>query len=359
MLQLRGRRLADRPLVRAGVIAWSILGLIVLAYGGLLLLARLSVVIVPLVLALFPAAVLMPTVTRLRQRGVPPGVAAATVLVLALGLLVALFSALAPAVAGELAGLAEQVDVGYSQIRTYLENSPLGIQTLPLDEAIERVRERLTEEGGDVGGRLVEAGTAVAEGFAGIALALFALFFYLKDGARIAGWVRSIFPAPARRDVDAIGTRVWFTIGAYIRGLLVIALVDAVLIGGGLFALRVPLALPLSVLVFFGALFPIVGAFLAGSVAVLVALATKGVATALLVLALIVIVQQLEGHILTPIMLGRATSMHPLGVIASLTAGGLLLGVLGAFLGVPIAASIARAIGYLRNRPPAPDPAPR
>lgn len=348
----------ERPLVRAGVVAWSILGLILLAAGVVMVLGRLAVVIVPLVLALFPAAVLMPPVLRLRERGVPPAAAAIIVLVLALGLLVGLFSALAPSVAAELGGLAEQVDAGYGEVRRYLENLPFDVKTLPMDEAVERFREQATQQSEDLGPRLLEAGTAVAEGFAGLALALFTLFFYLKDGSRIAGWIRSLFPARARPDVDEIGSRVWYTIGAYIRGLLVIGLADAVLIGGGLLALRVPLALPLSVLVFFGALFPIVGAFLAGTVAVLVALATKGLGTALAVLALILIVQQLEGHILTPIMLGRATQMHPLGVIASLTAGAVLLGVFGAFLGVPIAASVARAVGYLRNRPRDSDRAP-
>ena len=350
MIQRRGRRLTDRPVVSAGVVAWALVGLIILGVGLVMLLARLAVVIVPLVLALFPAAVLMPPTDALRRRGVPPAAAASVVLVLALGLLVGLFSALTPSVAAELGGLVEQVDVGYSQVRRYLENSPLDIQTLPLDQAMERLRTQVTEQGEDLGPRLVEAGTTLAEGFAGLAFALFALFFYLKDGPRIALWMRSLFPQRARHDLDEIGNRVWFTIGAYIRGLLVIGLVDAVLIGGGLFALQVPLALPLSVLVFFGALFPIVGAFLAGTVAVLVALATKGVATALGVLVLILVVQQLEGHILTPIMLGRATHMHPLGVIASLTAGAVLLGVFGAFLGVPVAASITRAVGYLRSR---------
>ena len=353
----RDRRLTDNGVVRAGVVAWSVIGIIVLSVGALMLLGRLAVVIVPLVLALFPAAVLMPIVTRLVESGVPRALAAVVVLVAALGLLVALFGALAPSVAAELGGLAEQVDVGYTQVRTYLENSPLDIKTLPLDQAMERFREQATEQGEDLGPRLLEAGIAVAEGFAGLALAIFTLFFYLKDGPRIAAWVRSVFPAGAREDVDQIGSRVWFTIGAYIRGLLVIGLADAVLIGAGLFALGVPLALPLCVLVFFGALFPIVGAFLAGTVAVLVALATTGLGTALLVLALILIVQQLEGHILTPIMLGRATALHPLGVIAALTAGAVLLGVFGAFLGVPVAASIARAVGYLRNRHSAQDPA--
>ena len=344
------RRLSDHPLVRAGVICWGIIAIVTVAVGVTFVVSQLTVVVVPLILALFPAAVLVPPTSALRNRGVPSGLAAAVVLLVALGLFVGLFSALTPVVASELGGLAEKVEEGYAAVRTYLENSPLNIHAPPMDQALERFRETASEEGGELGNRLVEAGTVLVEGVTGIALALFALFFYLKDGPRISAWIRDLFPRGVRADVQGIGDRVWFTIGAYIRGLLVIGLADATLIGGGLLILGVPLALPLSVLVFFGALFPIVGAFLAGTVAVLVALATNGVGAALAVLVLIIVVQQLEGHILTPIMLGRATELHPLAVIIALTAGGVLLGILGAFLAVPVAASIARALAYLRHR---------
>ncbi len=344
------RRLGDHPVVRWGVVAWGLLGIVTVAVGVFFLLAQLAVVIVPLVLALFPAAVLVPPTTSLKKRGVPPALAAAIVLLAGVGLLVALFSVLTPVVAAELGGLTEKVEQGYLEVRSYLERSPLNIHAPPLEQALQRFRESAATGGSDLSGRLVEAGAVLVEGVAGIALVLFALFFYLKDGARIAAWTRNLFPHGIRADVARIGDLVWFTIGAYIRGLLVIGLVDATLIGVGLAVIGVPLALPLSVLVFFGALFPIVGAFLAGTVAVLVALATNGIGVALVVLALIVVVQQLEGHILTPIMLGRATELHPLAVIAALTSGGVLLGVLGAFLSVPVAARIARAVGYLRNR---------
>ncbi|HVM19268.1 MAG TPA: AI-2E family transporter [Egibacteraceae bacterium] len=343
--------LSDRPLVRAGVIAWSVTGLLVLAAAVGILLSRLTVVIVPMIVALFPAAVLVPPTSALKRRGWPPALAALVVMTGALGLLAALFSFLAPAFAAELGGLADKVEQGYGQVRLWLRASPLGIEALPMDEALDRVRQQAGEQGNGIGGRILEAGTAVVHGVTGIALALFTLFFYLKDGSRIARWLRDLFPRRVRADLQGIGDRVWFTIGAYIRGLLVIGLVDAVLIGTGLALLGIPLALPLAVLVFFGALFPIVGAFLAGTIAVLVALAANGLGAAIAVLVLIVVVQQLEGHILTPVMLGRATEMHPLAVIAVLTSGALLMGVAGAFLSVPVAASLARALAYVRNRP--------
>ncbi len=344
--------LGQRPLVRIGALSWSLIGVAVLAVGAAIVLGALTVVVVPLVLALFPAAVLVPPADALKRRGVPDAAAALIVLVGAIALFVLLFRVLTPSVAAELEGLADSLERGYGQVRSYLRSGPLGLDPVPVDALIERVRAQASDDAGELGPRLVEAGVVLVEGFAGLVLGLFALFFYLKDGSRIAGWLRDLFPERIRADVQACGDRVWFTIGAYIRGLLLIGLVDAVVIGIGLVVLRVPLALPLSVLVFFGALFPIVGAFLAGSVAVLVALATNGPGAAIAVLLLIVAVQQVEGHVLAPILLGRATELHPLAVIAALSAGAVLLGVLGAFLSVPIAASAARVVGYVRERVP-------
>jgi putative heme transporter len=352
------RPLTERPLVRAGVLAWSVAGLALIAAGVLFLLSRMTVVIVPLVLAVFPAAVLVLPTTALKRRGVPPALAALLVLVGAIGVLSALFATLAPSVAGQLAGLATELEEGYTEVRRFLAFGPLGIETLPFDQVVESFRAQAVENSSNVTSRLLEAGILVVEGFAGLALGLFALFFYLKDGGRIAAWIRDLFPARLRADVHGIGDRVWFTIGAYIRGLLIIGLVDAIAIGTGLLALRIPLALPLAVLVFFGALFPIIGAFTAGTVAVLVALATNGIGAAVAVLVLIVVVQQVEGHVLTPVLLGRATEMHPLAVITALGAGAVLMGVLGAFLAVPVAASIARALAFLRTRRGEPAPAP-
>ena len=144
--------------------------------------------------------------------------------------------------------------------------------------------------------------------------------------------------------------RAWTTLGAYFRGQLLVALVDALAIGVALLVLGVPLALPLAVLIFFGGLFPIVGAVVTGALAVLVAMADAGLTMGLIVLGIVLAVQQLESNVLAPLVLGKATALHPLGVLTSLTAGGILLGVLGAFIAVPIAASLVRAIGYLRDR---------
>ena len=172
------------------------------------------------------------------------------------------------------------------------------------------------------------------------------------------GWASSAScPRGPQPETDLLAQESFWTIGAFLRGQLLVALVDAVFIGLGLWILGVPLVLPLAVLVFFGGLFPIVGAFLSGTVAVVVALASKGLGTALLALAVVLLVQQLEGHVLSPIIQSRNIALHPLVIILAVITGGAVMGILGAFLGVPVAAVIARIVDHLQGREPAAGPA--
>jgi len=339
--------LSENRVVRGGVVAWALVGLAVAAVLAALLVAQLRYVVVPLVVALFPAALLTPPVRGLRARGVPPALASLLVL---LGFLVGLFGLLGAIgwlVAGELGEVLDTLQGSYDDIRRWARDT-FDVAIPPLDQLRETAG---SWAGGEQGlqARATNAATTTLEVVSGIVLGLLALFFYLKDGERIAAWSASLFPRRARADVLEIERRVWRTVGAYFRGQLAIAAVDAVLIGIGLLLLGVPLALPLALLVFLGGMFPIVGAFLAGGVAVLVALADGGVGLGLAVLALNVGVQQVEGNVLEPLIMGRATELHPLAVITAVAAGGLTLGILGAFLAVPVTASVARTIGYLRR----------
>lgn len=349
--QLPATDLTRRPVIRSGLYAWAVVGILAATYALLLVVGRVSLVVIPLGLALFPAAVLYPPTKWLKDRDLPDSAAAALVLIGFIAAVAGIIAFVVPQVTGQIDSLQESLTEGLETLRQTLEEGFLFLPPVNVDDLVDQAQNFVSQSEGLRGGALAAATTA-GRFLTGLVLALFALFFYLKDGPRIAAWVRSLFPQRARGDADTVMRTTWETIGNYFRGQLLVAFVDAFFIGLGLVILGVPLAVPLGVLVFFGALFPIVGALLSGSVAVLVALATQGFVTALITLAIIIGVQQLEGNVLQPIILGRATALHPLAVIAALTVGGLLLGVLGAFIAVPIAAALARTAGYLRQRVP-------
>ena len=340
------RPLTQQPIVRWGVVAWAVLGLVAALVVVGTVVAQLRLVVVPLLIALFPAALLAPFSERLRTR-MPDALA---VLVVVVGFLVALFGvlgALGWLIANELTAVVDTLEQAYADMRVWAQET-FGVDLPGIEQALARAREWAAGEGG-AGQWATTAATTGIEVVSSLLFGIVALFFYLKDGDRLAAWLRDLFPSRARDDVDQIGRRVWYTLGAYFRGQIIVAAVDAFFIGLGLFVLGVPLALPLTVLVFLGGLFPIVGAFTAGAVAVVIALADGGITLALAVLALNVVVQQVEGNVLEPLVVGRATQLHPLAVIVALTAGAVTLGILGAFLAVPLAASVARAVGYLRR----------
>jgi predicted PurR-regulated permease PerM len=325
-------------------------GLLAVAVALLYVLDQISLIAVPLGLALFPAAVLYGAARWLKGRGLPDAAAAALVLIGFFAVVAGIFAFVIPQVTGEVENIAEQLQTGLMRLRETLQE---GFLFLPPIE-IANITDRLQEFAGGEGFRsgALSAATTAGRFLAGLVLMFFALFFYLKDGPLIAGWVRNLFPRRAREDAGHVIKLAWETVGNYIRGQLIVATVDAIFIGIGLAILGVPLAFPLAVLVLFGALFPIVGAVISGGIAVLVALATQGFGTALIALGIVLGVQQLEGNLLQPIILGKATSLHPLAVITALTIGATLLGVLGAFIAVPIAAALARSASYLRSRVP-------
>ena len=336
----------EKRLLPAALIIWSIVGAAVLLWMAVAILSTVRLAVVPLVLALFPAALLSPVVDRLRRR-LPPAAAAAVVLLGSLSFLAATLAVLGWLIADQVPDVVIALEDAYTDVEAFL-SARFDVTIPAVDEALERAAEWAR------GGELGDAGRKIAfttlELLSGVLLLLVALFFYLKDRSRLFRFVVELAPAHLQGDVSEVGHRAWDTLGGYFRGQLVVAAVDAVFIGLGLFLLGVPLALPLAVLVFFGGLFPIVGAFTAGALAVLVALADAGVPTALAVLALNIVVQQVEGNLLEPLVVGRATKLHPLLVIAALTAGGVTLGILGAFLAVPVTACLARAGGYVLER---------
>jgi putative heme transporter len=334
---------------RVGRSAWALVGVAVaLALLGYVA-SALTIVLVPVVLALFPATLLAPVADRLRRLGLPSALAA--LLALLLGLVV-FFGVLAGAIAlvvAQLPELLESAAEGIGQIEAWLEDDPLGIGVEGFSDLLAFVQEQLGEAG-DLAGQASTAAVLAFEAVAGLLLLFVVLFFYLKDGRRLRDAIVTTAPVARQPLVREGLDRSWSTLSGYVQGQLLVALVDAVAIGIGLLVLGVPLALPLAILVLFGGLFPIVGAVATGALAVLVALADGGLTTALIVLGIVLAVQQLEGNVLEPLILGRTIHLHPLVVVTSITAGAAVLGILGAFLAVPVAAIVARVIDLLRGR---------
>lgn len=345
MRRRTGPENAASPLLRAGRWAWALLGVLGVVVVAGLVMGRLTLVVVPLVIALFPAALLEPAGRFLRGLRLPPALASLLTILGSLLVVAGVVTGLVPLVADEAPALAESLREGVDDL---LRQLPFDVGGL--EQVLDRARSELGGRGGGIAGGAVQAATAVFEVLAGLLFGFVALFFYLKDGGRIASGVRDLLPPALQPHATEMGRRVWTTLGAYFRGQLLIAFVDAVLIGLGLVILGIPLALPLAVLIFFGGLFPIVGAVATGALAVFVALAHAGVGTALITLGIVVGVQQLEGNVLEPLVLGHVVALHPLLVVTVITAGAVTLGVLGAFLAVPVAASIARVVDYLRGR---------
>ncbi|PSO47902.1 MAG: hypothetical protein BRC32_03535 [Actinobacteria bacterium QS_8_72_14] len=343
----------EHPVLRVGAYAWALIGIGAVAWAISVAAGALQVVVIPVLLALFPAALLYPAVQALRRMGLPAGLASLATMLGVLLLLIGLGTALVPQVANEVPEMTESAQQGMQQVETFLdESAPFGVSAAEARTRINEFAEGLDFQAvmDVVRAGALGAAAAVAEIILIVVLLVVVLFFYLKDGERLGRWLCGLFPASVREDAEVVGLRAWMTIGSYFRGQLLVAFIDAVGIGLGLLLLGVPLALPLSVLVFFGGLFPIVGAVVTGALAVLVALATNGPVVALAVLGIAVAVQQLESNVMAPYVLGRATALHPLAVLTVITAGGLLLGVLGAFLAVPVAASVVQGVAALRGR---------
>jgi putative heme transporter len=330
--------------------AWRLLVIAGAVGVGIYLVITLQLVIVPLLVALLVTALVQPVGAALIRRGLPPALAAAIVLVGTLTVIGLLIWLVVHEFRAGYSDLASQVGDGIDRIRDWLVSGPLQLSQDQLDSAIENVRASLRENRATLTTGALSTATTVGHVLTGALLTLFATFFFVKDGARIWDWVVRLFPRAAEAHVRGAGTRAWRTVQQYVRATIAVAAVDAVGIGVAAAALGVPLALPLGVLVFLGAFVPIIGATLSGLVAVLVALVAKGPVTALLMLAAVILVQQLEGHVLQPVLLGRAVKVHPLAVVFSIAAGVLLAGIIGALVAVPVVAVANTIASYLSHR---------
>ncbi|WP_443043731.1 AI-2E family transporter [Streptomyces sp. NBC_00306] len=318
--------------------------------------SAVRVLVLAFVASLLITALLQSTVARLHRHGVSQGLATAITALLGFALLGLVGWFVVWQVMTNLAELSSRLQDGIEDAKRWLLNSPFHVTEAQIDDLTRMLRDGIGSSREQLADAGLQGVTVVLELLTGSLLALFSTLFLLYDGPRIWRWSLKFAPAPARPALAGAGPRAWDTLTAYVHGTLIVAFIDAVCIGLGIYILGVPLAVPLAVVVFAGAFIPLVGAVVSGLLAVVVAFVANGVFTALLVLIIVLGVQQLEGHILQPFILGRAVRVHPLAVIFSVTAGGLVAGIGGAVVAVPLVAVANTVAGYLLNRPAEPQP---
>ncbi|MFE9837760.1 AI-2E family transporter [Streptomyces sp. NPDC005551] len=323
---------------------------LVMAAVVLWLLGRMWSVVWPLIVGLFITTLTWPLTRFLRNRGLRPALAASVVTVLFLAVAAGTVALIVVPVASQSGDLTDGVVDGVEKLREWAAGPPLNIGDDQITGASDAAVERIRNSAGSMVTAVFTGLSTVVNGVVTAVLAVFLMFFFLKDGPRFLPWLTRQLPGRLATDVPTVAARAWDTLGAFVRSQAVVGLLDAVLIGIGLWILGVPLVLPLAVLTFVSAFVPIVGALFAGFVAVLIALVSNGLTDALIVLAIIVVVQQLEGNVFQPIIQSRGLGLHAAVVLLAVTLGGSLAGVVGSLLAVPVAALIAVVWNYVREQ---------
>jgi putative heme transporter len=350
---------------------WSLRWLLIV--GGTVLMGIIVretwVVVLPVVLALILTSVLEAPARLLERRlRFPVTLAAATALIGGIGLLVGIGFAIAPSVADQSDEIAADTAAGLQKIQDWVQENDLVTED-QISSAIQELQARVTESASTIASGVLAGVGAVGSGLVTLFITLILTFLFLKDGRRFLPWVDAFAGPHAGPHLREVLGQCWATLGGFIRTQAIVSFIDAVLIGIGLLVVGVPLAVPLAILTFFGGFIPIVGAIVVGAVAVLVALVSVGVTGALIVLAVIIGVQQLEGNVLQPWLQSKTMQLHAAVVLLSLTLGSTLFGITGAFLAVPVAAVVAVVLRYLSAQvdreaapgvepEPEPDPGP-
>ncbi len=321
--------------------SWRLIVIVVAMLGLLWTLRYFAVITLPLAVSLLVSALAIPVVHALRRIGLPRGAAAGIVMVVGIGTVALLLTFVGQQVAQGAADLADSVVTGLDQVRQWLRTGPLSVSDSQLDSYIKEIQGAVTDSTGTNGvvTRVTEVGAAVGHVVAGFFIVLFSTYFFLADGDRIWAWLVRLSPRAARERVDASGRVAWVSLTQFVRATVLVALADAAGIMIVAAVLGVPFVVAIGVLVFLGAFVPMIGATIAGMVAILVALVDQGPWTALLMLGGVILVQQIEGHILQPFLMGRFVSLHPLGVIVAIGCGVLVAGIAGALVAVPLAAA--------------------
>ena len=302
--------------------------------------------------ALLLTAVLQPLTSRLRRAGLPALAATWVTLLIAAVVLGGLVTLVANRVSADYPTLLAETKHTTAQVQSWLAGPPFHVKNSNVQRFLNGIPGYLSKHKTLVEGTVLTGGKIASEFFGGLVLMLFVAFFLIKDGDRIWNWLLGAMRAGTALRVDRAGHAAWLVMVYYMRGTVAVAAIHALVIGVVLWVMGVPLAVPLAVLVFVAAFVPLVGLLVAGALAILVTLATKGWVDAVILLGILIVEDQLEAHLLQPQVVGKMIRLHPLAVILSLAVGGVLAGIVGAVVAVPIVAVITRALPELRRAEP-------
>lgn len=350
-----GTRLDRGDMIGSGVLwlaKWA-LCIVAIAAGAWVLgfvAAKLWVVLLPVLLAIVIATVLWPPTGLLMRAGLPPAAAASLTLVGFIGVLAGGIALIVPSVVDQMPELSDKATGGINTVRDWLQGPPLNIRDEQLDSAVDAVVERVQSSAEQIASGVFTGVSTATSVLVTIFLVLVLSFFFIKDGPKFLPWMHKFLGGRSGRHFEEVLVRVWQVLGGFIRTQALVSFIDAFFIGLGLVILGVPLWGVLTALTFLGGFIPMVGAFVAGALAVLVALVGNGFTTALIVLVIIIAVQQLEGNVLQPVLQSRTMKLHAVVVLLAVTGGGTLYGITGAFLAVPVVAVVAVVIRYISEQ---------
>jgi predicted PurR-regulated permease PerM len=339
-------------LQRAAAWSWRLLVIGLLIYVAFRVASALSLVVLPCIAALLLTALLQPLTARLRRTGMPSLAATWCTVLAAIVVLAGITILAANRVSADYPLLQTEVKHTTHAVQASLAGSPFHLNSVRLQQYYNDSVHFLSQHKSLIAGTVVTGGKIVLEVLTGLVLMIFITFFLLKDGERIWTWLIKGLRPEARQRVDNAGAAAWAALVNYVRGTTAVAAIHAVFIGLALWLLGVPLLVPLIILVFIAAYVPLVGILVAGALAIVVTLGTKGWIAAVILLGVFLLENQIESHLLQPLVVGRIVRLHPLAIILVLAVGGIVAGIAGAIVAVPAAAAISYAWPYLRGAPP-------
>ncbi len=326
-----------------------VIGLAVTAFG--ILARKLELALIPLLTAVLLTGLLQPVNRRLRQARLGRGVAATLTVLLAVAVLGGVGAFVANRAAAGYPQLVTQIDALVVRTQNWLVQGPLHLDRTSVSGVGDQIVNYLRSRQGQILSGAVSAGRTILDVLTSLVLTFFFTIFLLYDGRNVFRWLTALFPARSREKVDEVGDRMWETVSGYVSGTFLVAVFHGVAMGLTLVLVGVPLVAPLAVLIFLGAFIPLIGAIVFGGLAVLVTLVTNGLTAGLIVLIVLLVENQVEGHVLQPFVVGRHVNLHPMAIAFVLTSGAILAGLPGAIFGVPLVAALNAATKALRGTP--------